>query len=56
MKVKFSQERGLKAGRFYDPNAFYIKMFDKKPPAAGKTEEVKDSNLPKMTGTLGDSG
>jgi hypothetical protein len=30
MKVKFSQERGLKAGRFHDPNALYLKMFEKK--------------------------
>jgi len=28
IKVNFSQERGLKAGRFHDPNALYFKMFE----------------------------
>ena len=34
LKVKFSHERGLKAGRFHDPNALYLKMFEQKPPPA----------------------
>jgi hypothetical protein len=38
IKVKFSQERGLKAGRFFDPNALYIKMFEKQ---AKKEAEAK---------------
>ena len=34
IKVNFSQERGLKAGRFHDPNALYFKIFEQKPPVA----------------------
>ena len=28
IKVNFSKERGLKAGRFHDPNALYFKIFE----------------------------
>ena len=28
IKVKFSKERDLKAGRFHDPNALYFKIFE----------------------------
>ena len=61
LKVKFSHERGLKAGRFYDPNAQYLKMFEQKPPPAqggAKAEASKEdsSSLPKISGTIGVSG
>lgn len=39
IKVKFSGERGLKAGRFHDPNAMYLKMFDKQ--AKKETDDKK---------------
>lgn len=55
IKVSFSTERALKAGRFHDPNALYFKMFEKKPPEKDKKKEA-EQQLPKISGTLGVSG
>lgn len=41
IKVNFTHERGLKAGRFHDPNALYFKMFEQKPPPANGAASQK---------------
>jgi hypothetical protein len=66
MKVKFSQERTLKAGKFHDPNALYLKMFDKKDKeeaekkrqeqALAGAEAKPEAAFPSIAGNVGVTG